>query len=253
MFAVLALHPRGEPVHGGDDEDNWSEQNRRQLPRHQDENDEGRDEGDNDSNNRGGRIRNHVLKLVDIAGEHRHDLSGLTLVVIRGFHRNQRPGRIHSEVVLDVVTKRLPGIFRDALENRQEQEAKKNQDTVAIRWVTVNARDHVLDDLRPGEGIGGEVIHGQANGDEGHQVKETGRCIRENTCKDTFWILFSVRDHTPNLPTENFSTLVDVFGSHHVFLAPRGMGSRHVCIGMNMILEPSVSSKRLDDAPSNLS
>ena len=128
---------------------------------------------------------------------------------------------------MNVVSQRLPCVFRNALENRQTEEAEEDQNPVAVGGVAVNPGDHVLNDLRAGKHVCGEVIHGQTDGHERHEVKKSRSGIGKNTRQHPFWILLGVRDDTPNLLAQNLCAGVDVFGSHHVFLPAGGMGPRH--------------------------
>ena len=116
------------------------------------------------------------------------------------------------QVVLDVVAKCLPSVFGNPLKHSKTQETEEDEKSVTHSSTSREQCDCILNNLRPRQGISGEVINCKPDGDEGHQIKETGCCICKNTGHDTLWVLLCIGDNSPNLFPENLCVLVDAFG-----------------------------------------
>ena len=164
----------------------------------------------------------------------------MTQVVVGGLHGDEGASSVHSQVVLDVVAQCLPRVFRDTLKHSKTQETKENEHAVPDGRIAVKGGHHVLNDLRAREHIRGEVIHGQTDGNKGHQVKETGRSVGEDARKHPFGVFLGVRDDTPNLLSKDIGAVVDVLGGHLVAVGFCSVCPRHVATAMTETLEPSL-------------
>ena len=125
------------------------------------------------------------------------------------------------------------------MENRQTQKPKENDDAVADGRVAVNGRDHVLNNGRPGEDVGREIIHRQSDGHERHQVKESGSSVGKDPRKDSPRVFFGVRDDAPDLLAQHVGVAVDVLGGHLVAAGFCCVGRRHDSLPRTETLEPS--------------